>query len=123
MRKLWKQFEAWVIAFKNSVATDIFTTARIKITIFYLLMGFFIFAVAGYFVYAHILSIVQATIATISQLLQKNVAVNRGLATSIILQSMNQEVQNMDLAVGVWVALTILISAYVLAGITLHPIR
>src|SRR5690348_5843122 len=123
MKKLLKPFAALVTAFRNSIGTDIFTVARLKITLLYLLMGVIIITVAGYVIYSHIISVVQNIIVIIRQLLASNANLDQGLSSTLILQSINTEVQSMNISVGIWTVLTMIISAYILAGITLRPIR
>jgi signal transduction histidine kinase len=123
MKKFWKPFAELGTAFKNSFSIDIFTAARFKIAFLYLIMGLVILSVAGYVVYAHILDIVQQVIQIIQQLLAQRVPIDQTTASNLITQTVNTEVGRLNLALALWVILAIVVSAYVLAGLTLLPIR
>lgn len=123
MKKLWKQFVELVIALKNSLAIDIFTEARFKIAFLFFIMGLVIFGVAGYLVYTHSIVIVQNVIRLIQQMIATQANPNQILTTAFITQTVENEISQMNFAIGFWIILTIVVSAYVLAGIALYPIR
>ncbi|HEX4104529.1 MAG TPA: HAMP domain-containing sensor histidine kinase [Candidatus Paceibacterota bacterium] len=123
MRKFWKQLGAWGTGLKRKFAPDIFSTARFKIAFLYLVMGVMILGVAGYLVYARILSLIQSVLGTITQLLANPSAAGSASTASLITQAINTQVAQLNMAVGLWVFVTLVVSAYILAGITLWPIR
>jgi signal transduction histidine kinase len=123
MNKLWKPFAELGTALRNSFTLDIFTEARLKIAILYCVTGFVILGVASYLVYTHILAIVQDVINIIQVSLQSGVPLDPQGVGALIAQAVNTEVAKMNLVVGLWAVFTLVVSSYVLAGVTLWPIR
>lgn len=123
MKRSLGPFAELATAFKNSFTTDIFTVARFKITVLYLVMGLLIMGVAGYLIYAHIISIVQNILSITTQFIAERGEISQNLAVNIITQNIDAEIQNMNLTVGIFVAVIVLLSAYILAGVTLFPIK
>lgn len=119
-----KQSAAWVIGSKSSkAAPDIFASARIKIALWYALIGLVILAVGAYLVYAYILFIIGDIIHVIQMLINERPAVSQSTGTSLISQAINADLTKMSIAVGIWIVFTMALSAYVLAEIILWPIR
>jgi signal transduction histidine kinase len=122
-RKFWKRLGAWGTGLKHRFAPDIFSTARLKIAFLYLVMGIVILGVAGYLVYSRILALIQSILQAVTQLIANPAAAGNASTASFITNAINTQVMQMNLAVGIWIFITLVISAYILAGITLLPIR
>lgn len=123
MENWWKQLGAWATALKNSFKPDIFTAARFKIVFLYLLMGLIILGVAGYLVYTRIISIIEDILVLVEQLLRDPSVVHPGTVSSLIAQALNVEIAKMNLVIGLWLLLTMVIAAYILASVTIQPIK
>lgn len=123
MKNFWKRLGEWGTALRTKIGVDIFTAARLKITFLYLLMGVIIMAVAGFVIYTHIFEIIQAVLQVITGLVQSQTPVNQNASAQIIAQAIETEVQKMNIAVASWTVGIIVVSAYILAGITMRPIR
>ena len=121
MKKLWRQFAELVTALKNSFSIDIFAEARFKIAFLFLVMGIVILGVAGYLIYMHSLAIVQSVIQLLQQVLVTRGTIDQSATTNLIAQTVGNEVQQMNLVVGFWIVVTLVISAYILAGVALTP--
>lgn len=102
---------------------DLFTKARLKITLLYFLLGLIIIAAASYFIYSDITAIIQNVLATIEHLLQQHVNIDQTSAATIITESINAQIKQMDVAIGIWIILAMVFSAYLLSGITLRPVK
>lgn len=100
---------------------DLLTKARLKITILYFLLGIIIIAVAGYFIYSDITAIIANILQIVEALFRGQIAAN--MATSTITQSINAQIKQMDIAIGMWLIIAMVLSAYLLAGITLRPVK
>jgi signal transduction histidine kinase len=105
------------------MAMDLFTKARLKITFLYFILGIIILVVAGYFIYADLTTIIKNTLQIVGELLNGTIAPNQGTAANVIAETINAQVRQMDLAVGIWLILAMVFSAYLLAGITLRPVK
>lgn len=123
MKKLWKQFAELATALKNSFRVDIFTEARLKIAFLYLLMGVVILGAAGYLVYGHVIAIVQTAVQSLDALFRARAVVSDTVTANLIAQTINVEIQKMNLTVGLWILFSMVIFAYILAGVTLWPIK
>ncbi len=123
MKKLWRQFAALVTALKNSFSVDIFTEARFKIAFLFFVMGIIILGVAGYLAYTRSIMIIQDVIQFISHLLAVRQNMDPVTTTNLITQTVGNDISQMDLMIGFWIVLTLVISAYILAGVALYPIR
>ena len=127
MRNYWKRFAELATRLRTEVVTDLFESARIRIILLYALMGTVILIVAGTLVYEHIIYIVQSIIEIIRDAILSN-AVNGGSITDqstgeLAASTINNEFWRMISTIGVWVLLALLVSAYLLADITLKPIK
>lgn len=127
MRNYWKQFAELATRLRTEVVTDLFESARIRIILLYVLMGTVILIVAGTLVYEHIIYIVQSIIEIIRDAILSN-AINGGSITDqgtgeLAASTVNNELWRMISTIGVWVVLALLVSAYLLADITLKPIK
>jgi signal transduction histidine kinase len=121
MSRFSKPFTALATVLKDSLTPDIFSEARFKIAFLYFLTGIIIFSVASYVLYVRTIDIIQNVIQLIQQAITQH---NTGaVSTAIITQTVNAEVQKMNVTVGFWVILAMLISAYVFAGMILFPIK
>jgi signal transduction histidine kinase len=105
------------------MSMDLFTKARLKITLLYFLLGVIILVIAGYLIYSDITGIVQNLLLTLQQLLTSRVAIDQSTAGTIIAQSINAQIRQMDISIGIWLIITMVLSAYLLAGITLRPVK
>jgi signal transduction histidine kinase len=100
---------------------DLFTKARLKITFLYFLLGVIILLVAGYFVYTDLTAIVRNVLHIIGELIVGQIA--PGTAAGVITQAIDTQIKQMDIAVGLWIILAMVLSAYLLAGFTLRPVK
>jgi signal transduction histidine kinase len=123
MRKFWKRLGGWGTALKHRFAPDIFSAARLKIAFLYLLMGIVILFVAALLLYFRIVALVQSVLILVARMLANPATANSNAIAAAITKTVNTQVTQMNLAVGIWVFVTLVISAYILAGITLWPIR
>jgi signal transduction histidine kinase len=106
-----------------TMAMDLTTRARLKITFLYFILGIVIIAVAGYFIYSDLTAIVRSILSLVGELLNGTIPAGQGGAATVIAQTINAEIQQMDIAIGVWLIIAMVLSAYLLAGITLRPVR
>lgn len=102
---------------------DLFTKARLKITFLYFLLGIVILLVAGYFIYSDLTAIVKNVLGIVEQLLSGGVPVDQGTAAALITNTINAQLRQMDFAIGIWLIIAMVFSAYLLAGITLRPVK
>ena len=123
IKNLLKQFGELVIDLKSSVVTDIFTSARFRITFLYLLMGLIMLGVAGFVIRAQMLAIADSIIQIIQRLIEANGTFDANKASDLIAQTITDKIQAVSFVIGAWFIITLVVSAYVLAGITLVPIR
>jgi signal transduction histidine kinase len=123
MKKFWKHFEELGIALRSSVASDLFTAARFKITALYLVMGCIVFAMAGYVAYQHVLSIIGNVIGVIQRALQNQGTLDAATTANLITRAITDEIHKFTLLIGIWILFTTVLFAYLLAGITLWPIQ
>lgn len=100
---------------------DLFTRARLKITFLYFLLGIVIIAVAGYFVYSDVTAVVKNVLQIVEELLAGQIPV--ATAAAVISHAINAQIRQMDIAVGLWLILAMVLAAYLLAGITLRPVK
>jgi signal transduction histidine kinase len=121
MNRFWKQFEELAIALRGSLTVDIFTEARFKIAFLYFLTGVLIFSAASYVLYEQTIEIIQNVVGLLQQAITQHVP--GGISTAIITQTVNAQVQRMNVTVGLWVILAMLVSAYIFAGMILFPIK
>lgn len=105
------------------MSMDLFTKARLKITLLYFLLGAIILIIAGYLIYSDLTAIVQNILQTVQQLLASRVPVDQGTAATIITNSIDAQIKQMDISIGIWLIVTMVLSAYLLAGITLRPVK
>ncbi len=102
---------------------DLFTKARLKITFLYFLLGIVIVAIAGSFIYVDLTEIVQNVLRILQQMLTGGVPVNQNAAAVVITQVIDMQIGQMDLTIGICLIIAMVFSAYLLAGITLRPVK
>ena len=102
---------------------DLFTKARLKIAFLYFLLGIVILGVAGYFIYADLTAIVGNILQTVQELLSSRAIIDQATTARVIAQSIGAQVQQMDFSIGLWLIVAMVFSAYLLAGITLRPVK
>ena len=121
MNRFWKPFAELATALKDSLTVDIFAEARFKIAVLYFVTGILIFSVASYVIYRQTVDIMQNAIP----LIQQGTAQygTGGASAAIVVQTVSAEVQRMNMTVGLWVILAMLLLAYIFAGTILFPIK
>jgi two-component system sensor histidine kinase CiaH len=105
------------------MAMDLFSKARLKITFLYFILGIIILAVAGFFIYSDLTAIVQSILKIVGELLDGTLSASQGTASSVITQSINAQIWQMNVTIGIWLIVAMVLSAYLLAGITLRPVK
>jgi signal transduction histidine kinase len=131
-----KQLGGLVTRLRDKIVSNIFTSARLRITLLYFLVGILMFSIAGVFIYNRTLYILQIFTQGITGAIIENATSTIGFppiltatSTSQIVQSaaitqtIEEEIKTMILLTSFWMTLGMLISAYILAGITLRPIQ
>ena len=120
MLNLWKQFAGWGTGLRTNIP-EIFSSARIRITLYYFTVGLVIVVGAGILVDTYITASIQQILGKIQEILtqQYNDPVTASTAVSLIVSDMRQRVWLVQLCMVAIMAL----SANILAGITLRPIR
>jgi len=126
----------------DKIISDIFTSARLRITILYFLVGALILSIAGILTYNHTIDILNLYTTRLSSVITDGLTKNTQLiapqnmhwATEEVLDQKQQnsedisatlkdEIRMMIYTTSLWMILAILASAYILAGITLKPIE
>ena len=102
---------------------DILNKARLKITFLYFLLAFIVFILAAYFIYFDLTAIVHTILTIIQELLSNNISINQITAATIIAQSIKEQVKSLDFFIGILLFLIVLFLTYMLAGITLRPVK
>jgi signal transduction histidine kinase len=102
---------------------DLFTRARIKITFLYFVLGAVILGVAGSLIYFDRVVIIRNVLQAVQTLLVERVAVDQGVITTVISQSIDAQARQLDLAVGIWLIVSTAVFAYWLAGFILRPVK
>ncbi|MDE2019093.1 MAG: HAMP domain-containing histidine kinase [Patescibacteria group bacterium] len=98
---------------------DILTSARLKITLLYLVMGGAIFVVGGYLVYDRIVAVIVSALASL-----RNLAATHATGSSTAIASIiESEIRQMNLEVGAWILVAIIVAAWLLATLTLEPVK
>jgi OmpR-family two-component system manganese-sensing sensor histidine kinase len=105
------------------MSLDLFTKARLKITFLYFLLGIVILAIAGYLIYADFTAIIRNMLETLQALAMSGKPLNETMAANVIAQTLDTQIQQMDIIIGVWIIIAMVLSAYLLAGLTLRPVR
>jgi signal transduction histidine kinase len=126
----------------DKVISDIFTSARLRITLLYFLVGALILGIAGTLTYNHTIDILNLYTERLSSVITDSLSKNsesvepqnisqivegaleqRQQNSEDISATLKDEIRRMIYSTSLWMILAILISAYVLAGITLKPIE
>jgi signal transduction histidine kinase len=102
---------------------DLLSKARIKIAFVYFILAAIILGVAAYLMYFNLTAIVHTILESIQQLLNAHISINQITAAKIIAQSIKEQVKQVDFILGVLVFLIVIFAAYLLAGMTLRPVR
>lgn len=111
-------------ALKRRHLADIFGSARLRIVLLYITMGTLIFGAAEYLLYGHILVIIQNALPTAEKLLSnQSAAIDQAAVNNIVFQSVLAEIRQVDAGTLIWILLTLVLLAWLFAGITLNPIR
>lgn len=105
------------------MAMDLFLRARLKITLLYFLLGLIILGVAGYFIYSDLTTIVRNLLQVIQGLLAMRIVIDQNTAAAVIAKAINTQIEQMDLSVGIWLIIAMVLAAYLLAGFTLRPVK
>lgn len=142
MRNLLKRYGGLVTRLGDKVISDIFTSARLRITLLYFLVGALILGIAGTLTYNHTIDILNLYTERLSSVITDSLSKNsesvepqnisqivegaleqRQQNSEDISATLKDEIRRMIYSTSLWMILAILISAYVLAGITLKPIE
>ncbi|MDE2018890.1 MAG: HAMP domain-containing histidine kinase [Patescibacteria group bacterium] len=102
---------------------DIFSSARLKIILLFLIMGAAVVAVAEYFLYGPILTVIGGVFRAVQALLAQQKPITTGIVQILVLQAIGGEIQKLDWRILVAAIAALFLLAYFLAGITLEPIR
>lgn len=142
MYKLLKQFGVLAARLRDKIVSDIFTSAHLRITLLYFFTGVVILTVAGILTYNSTIRIFNQFTEDLQSAITMSAgqALRPGLSTPAATTTPESEFQNRQVGGTIvdtteaeikkmiygnilWVLLLILLSSYVLAGITLRPIR
>jgi signal transduction histidine kinase len=122
-QKTWGHLRAGAIELRKRFSIDIFTLTELRIIALYLIMGMIILAGAGSFVYSHIVATIGTSTNMVLDAVSAGTPANQILAQHIVASVVTGETHTINFWLGFWILLAIIISAYILAGVMLEPIR